>query len=78
QFDNSMLGAKATVNGEDVSVSYSGDVIQNRPGTYHVTVSAVNSQGLKSEKEFTVTVNDTAPTLIAHNFEMIQGGDFSI
>ena len=78
KFDNSMLGAKATVNGEEVSVSYSGDVIQNRPGTYHVTVSAVNSQGLKSEKEFTVTVNDTAPTLIAHNFEMIQGGDFSI
>lgn len=78
RFDNSMLGAKATVDGKDVEVYYSGDVIQNKPGTYHVTVSAVNAQGLKSEKEFIVKVNDIAPKLIVHNFEMIQDGDFSI
>lgn len=77
KFDTSMIGASATVNGNPVQVSYTGNVNTNEEGTYNVTVTASNGFGKVSKQVYTVTVNDSA-TLVAHNYTMTAGQSFNL
>ncbi|MGL4989607.1 MAG: immunoglobulin-like domain-containing protein, partial [Sarcina sp.] len=78
KFEDSMIGATATVDHNQIPVTYSGSVNNDKPGTYEITATATNSQGKESSKTFTVTVKDTAPTLSVQNYTMEVGQSFSI
>ncbi|MGL5577292.1 MAG: immunoglobulin-like domain-containing protein, partial [Sarcina sp.] len=55
-YDNTMTGGSATVNGENVKVTYTGEVNANKVGTYPVTITATNENGETSSKIVKVTV----------------------
>lgn len=59
EFNNSMLGVTATDKEQGdltSSIVFEGTVDVNTPGTYKVTATIVDAQGLKDSKTFTVTV----------------------
>ncbi|WP_300262895.1 immunoglobulin-like domain-containing protein [Clostridium sp.] len=59
KFDNSMLEVKANDKEQGdltSSIAYTGNVDVNNAGTYKVTATVVDAQGLKDSKTFTVTV----------------------
>ena len=82
-FDNSMLHASATVDGNAVAIKYVGTVNTNKPGTYTIKIEAVNSQGTKSEKDLTVTVKAKpvvqlpAPVITGHNVTLTIGQPYA-
>ena len=53
-FNNAML--HATTNESDATLSYSGNVNNSVAGTYNITITATNKDGVTSTKEVTVTV----------------------
>ncbi|MGL5633532.1 MAG: immunoglobulin-like domain-containing protein, partial [Sarcina sp.] len=55
-YDNGMTGGSATVGGENVKVTYEGNVNTNKVGTYPVTIIATNSEGVTTSKTVTVKV----------------------
>lgn len=77
-FNNSMIDAQATVNGQPVQTTITGNVNTKVPGTYDLTITATNSQGKSSSKVVKVTVDDVAPTLVANNYTMQVGQNFNV
>ncbi len=77
-FNDSMIDAQATVDGQPVKTTITGNVNTKVPGTYDLTVTATNSQGESSSKVVKVTVHDVAPTLIARNYTMTVGASFNV
>lgn len=73
-------------NGHDITTSLEvindGGFNQNKPGKYHVTYQATNSQGLKKQVTITITVKPKAsqiilpPTITAQNITLTQGQSF--
>ncbi|MGL4740178.1 MAG: immunoglobulin-like domain-containing protein, partial [Sarcina sp.] len=84
-YDNGMTGGSATVDGQNVKVTYTGNVNPNKVGVYHVTITATNSEGVTSSKEVKVTVvansepvkpQVPAPIVNGHDVTITQGSNY--